>query len=224
VNRVFGPEGPKADESGDFNNALVQWKPSMNQQFSLFYHDFKFNHWAARSSETLGADYLGAFVYHSEQKLQLHLAFATQQEGDNSPADFLHSYARADANWKIKALHFEAGVERLGGDGKTAMQTPLATLHAFNGFADNFLSTPVNGLQDQWLGAGYVLRGKCQLSAQYHRYNSDKGSLHYGDEINLSATHSLGKQLQLMAKVARYSANEFAQDTNKLWLNLSYSL
>ena len=40
------------------------------------------------------------------------------------------------------------GFERLEGNGTVALQTPLATLHAFNGWADKFLSTPANGLRD----------------------------------------------------------------------------
>src|ERR1035438_4740700 len=34
------------------------------------------------------------------------------------------------------------------GKGRTGFQTPLATLHAFNGWDDVFLTTPADGLQD----------------------------------------------------------------------------
>ena len=37
------------------------------------------------------------------------------------------------------------------------LQTPLATLHAFNGWADMFLTTPANGLQDLYFRASYTL-------------------------------------------------------------------
>lgn len=224
VNRVFGPVGVKADEHGDFNNLLVQWSPAKTQQFSLFHHDFNFDQWAARSSVTTGIDYLGSYINSALQKLQVHLALAKQTEGDNSPADFSNNYSRLDANWKLNAFNFEAGIEVLGGDGKTAVQTPLATLHAFNGFADMFLTTPLNGLQDTWLGAGYLMHGHCQFALQYHQYDSDKDSINYGDEINFTATHNISKQLQLMAKIARYSADTFSKDTNKLWLSVNYTL
>lgn len=224
VNRVFGPEGTKADEHGDFNNLVVQWAPQSTQQVSVFYHNYEFDNWAVRSSVTAGVDYLGSFINTKSQKLQVHLAYANQAEGDNSPADFSNAYSRLDVNWKINAFNAELGIETLGGDGKTAVQTPLATLHQFNGFADMFLNTPANGLQDKWLGAGYLLHGKCQLSAQYHDYHSDRASIHYGSELNLTATHTLSKQLQLLAKIARYSADDFAKDTNKLWLGVNYSL
>lgn len=224
VNRVFGPVGIKADEHGSFNNLLLSWAPTKTQQLALFHHDYSFDHWAVRSSVTSGADYLGSFINTSAQKLQVHLALAKQAEGDNSPTDFSNNYSRLDANWKVNLFNVEAGIDILGGDGKTAVQTPLATLHAFNGFADMFLNTPLNGLQDKWVGAGYLLHGHCQLAAQYHQYDSDKNSINYGDEINFTATHNLNKQMQLIAKFARYSADEFAKDTNKLWLGVSYTL
>jgi hypothetical protein len=198
--------------------------PTKTQQLALFHHDYSFDHWAVRSSVTTGADYLGSFINTASQKLQLHLSLAKQTEGNNSPVNFSNNYSRADANWKVNAFNLEAGIEVLGGDGKTAVQTPLATLHVFNGFADMFLNTPLNGLQDKWVGAGYLLHGHCQLAAQYHQYDSDKGAMNYGDEINFTATHNISKQLQLLAKIARYSADEFAKDTNKLWLGVSYSL
>ncbi len=224
VNRVFGPVGVKADEHGDFNNLLVHWAPTKTQQFALFHHDLNFDNWAARSSVTSGADYIGSFINTASQKLQLHVALAKQTEGDNSLTDFSNNYSRVDANWKMNAFNLEAGIEVLGGDGITAVQTPLATLHAFNGFADMFLNTPLNGLQDTWLGAGYLLHGHCQFAAQYHQYDSDKSSVNYGDEIDFTVTHNVSKQFQLMAKMARYSADSFAKDTNKLWLGVSYSL
>lgn len=224
VNRVFGPVGVKADEHGDFNNLLVHWVPTKTQQLALFHHDLNFENWAVRSSVTSGADYIGSFINTASQKLQLHLALAKQTEGDNSPHNFSNNYSRLDANWKMNAFNVEAGIEVLGGDGITAVQTPLATLHAFNGFTDMFLNTPLNGLQDKWFGAGYLLHGHCQFAAQYHQYESDKSSIDYGDEINFTVTHNINKQLQLMGKVARYSADGFAKDTNKLWLGVSYTL
>jgi Alginate export len=224
VNRVFGPSGVKADEPGDFNNVLVQWAPVETQQLAFFYHDFNFDHWAVRSSVASGADYLGSFINTASQKLQLHVALAKQTEGDNSPDNFSNNYLRLDTRWKSNAFHLEAGLEILGGDGKTAFQTPLATLHVFNGYADVFLNTPLNGLRDKWVGAGYLLFGDCQLAAQYHRYESDESSINYGDEVNFTATHNINKQLQLQLKFAHYSAENFSVDTDKLWLTVSYTI
>ena len=45
----------------------------------------------------------------------------------------------------LGALEFKLGYEELGSNaGLYGLQTPLATLHAFNGWADKFLVTPVD--------------------------------------------------------------------------------
>ena len=43
------------------------------------------------------------------------------------------------------------GIEILANDKETSFATPLATLHKFNGFADQFLATPSQGLEDKFL-------------------------------------------------------------------------
>ena len=50
----------------------------------------------------------------------------------------------------------------LGGDngsGNRAFQTPLATKHAFQGWADQFLTTPADGIEDAYLGVTAPLLG-----------------------------------------------------------------
>ena len=52
------------------------------------------------------------------------------------------------------------GYEVLEGDGSRAFQTPLATLHAFNGLTDQFLTTPPDGLEDLFLSLAASLPGE----------------------------------------------------------------
>lgn len=223
VNRIFGPDGPKADETGKYTNALLGWNANANHTFSVFAHDYRFDHWAARSSLTQGVDYRGSFAPLAGQNLQLHVMYAQQADNSDSLRAFSEDYTRVDALWKRAALALEAGYELLSGDGTSALQTPLATLHAFNGSADIFLSTPVNGLEDVWLGASYS-HPHCVMALQYHQYASDINGQNYGDEWNLSLTHNYTKQLSVALKAASYQAEDFAQDTQKIWLSLIYNL
>ena len=223
VNRVFGPDGAKADEPGEFVNLLVGFKPNAQHQISVFAHDYQFDNWAARSSLTTGLDYLGNFVPANQQQLQLHLAYATQTDNSDSVSDFSEDYSRIDVLWKINKVSLEAGYELLSGDGTTALQTPLATLHAFNGFADIFLATPVNGLNDVWFGAGYTLP-KGAINLQYHQYSSDLNDIDYGDEINLNYTYNISTRLMANVKLAQYNRDQFAQDTQKIWVGLQLAL
>ena len=57
--------------------------------------------------------------------------------------------------------------------------TPLATLHKFQGWADKFLTTPTNGVEDRYVNAGVALKGVGPLDtlaalASYHDYEAER--------------------------------------------------
>jgi hypothetical protein len=56
----------------------------------------------------------------------------------------------------------------------------------------------------------------------YHRYRSDRLSLHYGDEWNASVAAKRGRWTAT-AKYAHYDADAFATDTTKAWLQLEFA-
>lgn len=221
VNRVFGPKGAAADQHGSFNTALLQWQLNTAHQLAGFGYDFDFDTWAVRSSRTYGVDYQGKLT--SGPKLSWQLALAKQDDAHNASLSFSHHYHRFSLSWTLDSITLQAGQERLAGDGQSAFQTPLATLHAFSGFADVFLNTPDNGLRDNWLEAKTKLNDVA-LSLAYHRFNSDLDSQKYGDEWNASAGYNLNKQLSALLKLAHYQADTLAVDTTKVWLMLNYQL
>ncbi|MBU1308250.1 MAG: hypothetical protein KKE30_01795 [Gammaproteobacteria bacterium] len=221
VNRVFGPKGAAADQHGSFNTALLQWQLTPAHQLAGFAYDFDFDNWAVRSSRTFGIDYQGKLS--AGPKLSWQLALAKQDDAHKAPLSFSHHYHRLSLSWALDSVTLEAGQERLAGDGQSAFQTPLATLHAFSGFADMFLNTPNNGLRDNWLEAKTKLKDVA-VTLAYHRFDSDSGSQTYGDEFNASAGYNLNKQLSALLKLAHYQADTLAVDTTKVWLMLSYQL
>lgn len=221
VNRVFGPKGAAADQKGSFNTALLQWQITPAHQLAVFGYDFDFDNWAARNSRTVGADYQGKL--NNGPKLSWQLALARQDDAHNAPLSFSHHYHRLSLSWALDSVALEAGQERLAGDGQSAFQTPLATLHAFSGFADMFLTTPNSGLRDNWLRVNTKLSSMA-LTLAYHRFDSDAGSSKYGDEWNASASYALNKQLSALLKLAHYNADTLAVNTTKVWLMLSYQL
>ncbi|HEX4973709.1 MAG TPA: hypothetical protein VFV69_21890, partial [Steroidobacteraceae bacterium] len=121
---------------------------------------------------------------------------------------------------------FGAGVESLEGDGFKGFTTPLATLHRFQGWADKFLVTPVDGIDDRYLTAAVsrpqwgALDG-LSLVAALHRYSAERGSLRYGSEANLQA-QAKWRQLSGTLKYAEYRADHLLMDTTKWWLQLEY--
>ncbi len=108
-----------------------------------------------------------------------------------------------------------------------AVQTPLATLHKFNGWADKFLTTPTNGLTDSYASLGYVMTNVKPLTSLgasliYHDYRSDIGNLHYGHEWDAQVAAKI-KKYTFTLKYAAYSAQTFATDTKKFWAAVDWS-
>lgn len=216
ANRVFGPDGPNADLHGRFNLAQANWTVKPEHVLQGYVYDFDFDSLVARSSNTRGFDYKGA-----AQGFKWQLALANQQDAHQAPANYNVGYHRIELSYPISQVTIKGIVERLGSDGKVAFQTPFATLHAFNGFADMFLTTPTNGLREQAVQLAFpVLKAKTTLS--WHRFNSDYADIHYGNEVDASLAYELNPQWQILGKVAFYQADKYQADTTKYWLMLSF--
>src|SRR5690606_11788273 len=139
-----------------------------------------------------------------------------------NPLLYAADYLNAQVTLGIGGSAVTAGYEELGSDaGRAAFQTPLATLHAFNGWADLFLTTPPSGLRDYYAGFAHTIAlGKLptiRAELTYHEFGSDFGSIDYGYEWDASLGLALGR-VALLAKYARYRADAFATDTEKFWL------
>ena len=181
---------------------------------------------AAASTRTLGIRY--ALSAGKTQPFGLTLEAARQEEYADNPMDFSHSYWLAEPAYTVAGTTLRAGWEHLGGNGRHALQTPLATLHAFNGWADKFLTTPPAGLEDRYVSAnGTLLRtraaGAMEWTVAWHDYRADAGSQRYGRELDASVALPLGHGFKGMAKVADYRADRFARDTTKVWLQLEWA-
>lgn len=176
----------------------------------------------SQSSKTTGLRLNGAI-----QGVSYVLEYAQQSEYADNPLDLDSDYRLAELGYTIKGVALRAGYEVLGGDegpGNRAFQTPLATKHAFQGWADIFLMTPAGGVKDAYAGVTAPLFGG-SLQAWYHDFRAEEGSSQYGEEINLSYAHPIPgvKGLVGLIKYASYDADDFAVDTDKAWLQVQYS-
>ncbi len=154
------------------------------------------------------------------------LEAAQQREHAGNPLSFEHDYWLVEPTFTSRGITWRAGWEHLGGDGTHALQAPLGTLHAFNGWADKFLVTPAGGLEDRWLGAGGkfgrgAYAGAFNWNVAWHDYRADRGS-RYGTEWNASLGFPLREGLTALIKFADYRSDGFARDTGKWWLQLEW--
>lgn len=123
------------------------------------------------------------------------------------------------AVWKASTV--KAGWEHLGGNGTYGFATPFATLHAFNGWADKFLSTPVNGLNDAYLGWNRKF-GKLSAAVIWHDFSSDAANIHYGQEWDASLGYAFNTNWNGLLKIADYQAKDIGFDATKTWLSIEY--
>jgi len=63
----------------------------------------------------------------------------------------------------------------LGSGNGVSFKTPLGINRAFNGWADQFLTLPPEGLQDFSVAAGEALRVK--MDVMYHNFEVDDGAV-----------------------------------------------
>lgn len=182
------------------------------------------------SSRTYGLRFAGSRPMSANARLNYSASFARQSDHHRNPDNYAADHYAVEAGLDVSALKLGLGYEVLAADdGRplTSFQTPLATLHKFQGWADKFTITPPNGLRDLHGSAGYGWKSVAGFDAinavvVHHRFNSDRLDIPYGTEWNamLSARRGRGT---LTAKIADYDARQFATDTRKLWLQLEWA-
>jgi hypothetical protein len=177
---------------------------------------------AAFSSQTYGILASAEIPVPALGKLTAMASYATQRDYGANPVAYQAPYYNAQLGAGVLGFALTAGYEELGSDdGVAAFQTPLATLHAFNGWADLFLTTPPEGLRDYYAGIsrpiGVPLLSGMRAEVVHHHFQSDIGGLDYGTEWNAALTFRIGT-VALLAKYANYQAQDFGVDTEKFWL------
>lgn len=175
---------------------------------------------ATLSTRTLGLRWSGSKPV-GEVAYGWTLEAAHQNDAFDNPLSLSASYRLIEPSLAWKGVTFKAGQEVLGGNGRYAFGTPYATGHAFNGWADRFLTTPKDGLDDRYVGADGRL-GKAAWTLAWHDYRADRGDRSYGSEFDASLAYPLRSNLGLLLKYADYRADGFSSDEYKFWTSLEY--
>jgi hypothetical protein len=230
VNRVFGADSPQGRYYGDsvLVNAAYSMAPGKLTAFA--YHvaidPIDGVPGAVRdASQTYGLRFAGARAV-DQLKLSYIASYAAQQETARNPLSFDLDYYLGELNAGYGAYSLGAGIEVLQGDGAKGFTTPLATLHRFQGWADKFLTTPVDGIDDRYVTAAVARQRWAELEAlsvvaSYHRYTAEHGASRYGSETDLQA-QAKWRRLTGILKYASYRAEHLLTDTTKWWLQVEY--
>ncbi len=183
------------------------------------------------SRDTFGASFSGAttqgetkFLYTAEYAFQEVSKPSTSKPNSNDGL----TYMLLEAGVVIEGITVKVGHEVLGSDAGDAdnpddnetFSTPLATLHKFNGWNDQFLTTPDQGLVDTYIMAATKV-GDGTLKAFYHDFSADEATDtvdDLGSEFDIAYSMKFKKNYNAGIKFAKYSAGDIKVDTDKLWL------
>ena len=223
VNRIFGNSSGRDFQSDShlFNATLADTPIGAITGFAYL---LDFDNAAALSSQTYGGRLAGELGLNEDFKAAYAASAAWQQDYGDNPSDYGAGYFMLEA----KAVHREGwfvglGYEELGSDdGVSSFQTPLATGHAFNGFADAFLVTPAAGLRDYYVMAGVNLPSpfKGKFSATYHQFTEAETSTDLGWEIDAVASHKFSPNLTGLVKYAHFEGDAGLADVDRVWVQL----
>ena len=227
VHRVFGDDSPVGEWRSDSHLINVE-APTPAGKLTAYGYLLDFADAPAQSSATWGARLDGSRTLSPDWSALYAVEYARQSDFGVNPARFNLDYGQVSAGLKRGPVTGTLAIERLDGDGAQAFQTPLATLHAFQGWADVFLTTPRDGLRDVSATASYAVAHppvgrNGVLTASWRDFHDAGGSTRYGRELDVSARLVLDQHWAVEIKGARFDGAQAAfPDRDKVWAALDY--
>ncbi len=229
VRRVFGPDaGSPTDRfEGDTHLVNVKYAGLPVGAVTAYGYFLDFDNAATLSSRTVGLRLDGSRKLGDAATATWRAEYARQQDAGSNPARIDADYWLLELGLKGSKVGAAIGVESLGGERGTykpgqnpAFQTPLATLHGFQGWADKFLTTPVAGIEDRYASVSGA-HGGVGWQAKWHDFAAEATGADYGTELDLSVSYKFAKRYEALAKFADYSADGLFTDTRKFWLQVT---
>lgn len=227
VHRIFGDDSPAGEWHSDSHLLNVE-APTPAGKLTAYGYLLDFSSAPAQSSATWGARLEGSRAISDDWTGHYTIEYARQSEYGSNPARFDLDYGLVSAGLKRGPLTGVLALERLDGNGNQAFQTPLATLHAFQGWADVFLTTPRDGVRDLSATISYAVAhppvGRSGvLTASWREFHDIEGASRYGAELDLSARVVLDSRWAVEVKSAHFDGALAAfPDRDKVWAALEY--
>lgn len=241
INRIFGEEGgPGAFQGaleGDthlFNAAydFKDWGKLTGYGYLIELEDGPQLNSNTPSTATFGLRFAGKHGVAEGWAMLYALEYATQSDYAGNPRNYDVDYWMLEGGVAAHGFKLLGGVESLEGNGLDRFQTPLATLHKFQGFADVFLVTPANGIVDVYGTLGYETKvadagplTSVTAVVTYHDFDAERGGADLGSEWDFEVAGKFGDHWSASVKYADYDgfgAGALA-DRNKLWLSAEFT-
>lgn len=235
INRIFGEESGQGSFEGDthlFNAGydIKDWGKLTGYAYLIDLEDAP--QATIPSTQTFGLRFAGKHPLTTDITALYGAEYATQSDYNNNPRSYDVDYWMLEGGLAAHGFKLVGGVESLEGNGIDRFQTPLATLHKFQGYADVFLVTPANGIVDVYGTLGYETKienaeplTSVMAAVTYHDFESERGGADLGDEMDIELTAKFGDHWAAGVKYADYDGfgtGAFA-DRQKLWLSVDFN-
>ncbi len=234
VNRINGNDHALGDLDTETHVANASYKVADWLTVTGYGYWWDIDQSQVLSSKTYGLRLTGSTPINEDWKFFYEVEGAEQDDHAGNPNSYDATYYHLSPGVKWKNWVFQAGYESLEGNGTTSFNTPLATLHKFNGWTDQFLNMHLlpNGLEDMYGKVVYKFDGvhpwidSTKFVGVYHDFEAERGGADYGDEWNLQLSRPLkldnigwSESSSIALKYAAYDADNFSTDTEKWWIS-----
>ncbi len=243
VNRIVGEDTPSGDHEHDTHilNAKYEGIPGLAlSAYGYLLDNQDMDNW---SSDTYGLRAMGKQAF-GDYTLKYTLEYAMQQDAGSNPTDYDADYYLGEIGFGKSILSATLGYEVLGADdgakvyqtgAKTlaSFQTTLATLHKFQGWADQYLGGGTGNI-DQGIEDAYVVLESNAMGmtwgVNYHIYETNvttaaKPVEDLGTEWGASVEKKFDNY-SVGLKYASYTADDSDKlatkiyDKDKVWVTL----
>lgn len=239
VSRIMGEDRDWDSDSHLFNASYAFAEPL---KLEGFVYALDFSNGAINSSLTKGVKVSGKTWLNLFQ-LAYNATYAEQEDYRNTPTSYDLSYFGGDVAATFDIYTLKVSYESLEGNGARGFTTPLATTHAFQGWADAFVSPGgnkgfVDGIED--LNVTLQVKPRFKFTylfnpdflVRYHDFNAERTGAKLGSEWDVQATASITKQLSVLLKYANFDGESSVPagtaaapaDREKVWVSLEYKL
>jgi hypothetical protein len=228
VNRMFGPDNPVGvfDSHSHLLNAVYAgFLPMLRVESYAYLLDLE--QAPTLSTATYGLRGESSFQLGSGLTARLNGAFAHQEDRAENPLSVSLWYDLVEAGLGYGEFSAFIGREAFEGNGEIGFQTPLASPHAFQGWAEVFVTKPPDGLIDMYAKASYGLPlipviGKVTASVAYHEFSAERTSADLGNEWDGSVEARLNDRFSYGTALALYEGGGARPSKHVFWLYATY--
>lgn len=219
VNRIFGSDaiGIAKDVTGDVHLFNVSYALRENFTLGGYTYLMDFDEPDGWDNQTFGLSAKATFfdvVFYGEAAWQNDAGVANDDEA---------LYAHVNATKTFGDHSLTVGLEHLD----AGFQTPLATVHAFNGFADVFIGQRIAGtlpgLTNAYVSHTVPIFHGIKWTNVLHAFGDNELSAHLGWEYDSVLTKKFDDHFTAIAKLAHFETESAYPTTTRFSVELNYT-